>query len=217
MLIQEHNLPLHSLDEATAWCRRNDWKPIWEPAQQLETGRFSAGVAILARDFLGLSEVPADLGGSSVVSHRVVAAVLRPPKSRQVVLYSAYLYDSEQLSVRNTDVLTSLGMHLTKQSQQHIIGADWNMSSDVLAGSNITEAANSALVVPPKGQASYTSGGKRSLIDYFLVQKTLSKAIGTIAVDVSAPMAPHKTCHPHFQAQDDPAQVPRLPGAPSHP
>ncbi len=116
LLVQEHKLMgRDNVDEAVAWLRRNKWNALLTEAEPGPNGGASAGVAVLARDHLGLSLPP--VGSEEVIPARVAAAKVEAPGTRPFVALAAYLHDGEGLSKRNLEVLKGIGNFISAQGE----------------------------------------------------------------------------------------------------
>ena len=122
---------------------------------------------------------------------RAVAVEIYAPSARPMVVYSCYLHDHEGLSQRNADLMATVGRHTCRQAFQPIVGADWNMSPEVVSASGLLQAASFTLADPGSTAASFTMAGKKSLIDFFAVQKQLAQAIDKVEV-LKADVSPHQ-------------------------
>ena len=87
--VQELRADEAMLQDASRWLGCLGWNYLWTPSVRTEAGGLSAGVAILARDWLALRSPH---GGSEVVPSRAVAGVLHPPGFREFVVYSLYCW-----------------------------------------------------------------------------------------------------------------------------
>ena len=72
VLVQETKLLGAQIPDATHWLAVRGWNAVWLPAQLTEKGGASAGVAILARDRMGIRLPTEKEGGNEVVPHRVL-------------------------------------------------------------------------------------------------------------------------------------------------
>ncbi len=86
LLAQETWVTQAAIPAASEWARRRGWKAVWSPARVTENGGTSAGVAIFARDYLGL-RYP-DNESHEVEPARIVAAVMEIPGARPIWLAS---------------------------------------------------------------------------------------------------------------------------------
>ncbi len=89
LLAQETWVNQSAMAGASNWARRHGWRSIWSPAFTTAKGGTSAGVAIFARDFLGLHFPEAD--AHEIVPARAVMGVLEAPGRRPMRVFSCYL------------------------------------------------------------------------------------------------------------------------------
>ncbi len=123
LLAQETWVPQTLIPEASEWARKRGWKSVWAPARLTEAGGTSGGVAIFARDFLGLRHP--DVGSHIWCPSRAVAAVLEAPGHRPMVVASTYLIAGCGPAQANLEVLADVGRAVAR------LGDDWQV---VVAG-----------------------------------------------------------------------------------
>ncbi len=199
VLLHEHHLVKgDKLCEASQWCTRNGWHPIFEPAAPGVGLGSSGGVAILARKFLGL-HYPA--AGSCIVPHRAVASIIYlPGTSLYIHEVSAYLHDDQGLSEANINILNSIGSHLVATGYPHIVGADWNVEPDDLVTTGILRRTSSCLRVPEGGGTCLVANSTvRRLIDYFMIHMSLTHAIDHIWKPSAADLKTHEPVQLQFK------------------
>jgi hypothetical protein len=80
ILAQEHHLRGAHVAAASQWARGKGWKSLWVEAEPGEGAGTRGGVAIFARDHLGIARPP--WGDEMVVLGRVAAAVVEAPGHR---------------------------------------------------------------------------------------------------------------------------------------
>ena len=75
------------------------------------------------RENLGLHE---PLWGSVLVESRAMNAMVHLPGEPSILIFSVYMYDGEGLSIRNREILGTLGAAVKMSGLQAILGGDWN-------------------------------------------------------------------------------------------
>ncbi len=118
LLAQETWVLQASVPAASAWAKARGWRSVWAPATCTKRGGTSAGVAIFARDFMGLHPKP----GRSHVVHpaRVVAAVLEAPAQREMLLMSCYLKHGRKAGGENATVLANIEAEVEAHGQEEV-------------------------------------------------------------------------------------------------
>ena len=102
VLAQETSLSIDEIAAASEWASRKGWKSLWEPAEITPKLGRSAGVAVFARAWMGLSE-PAN--GAVVAPFRSVAGLVEPPGFLGgIVCYASYYHVGEGLSPCNVEI-----------------------------------------------------------------------------------------------------------------
>ncbi len=180
VLAQEHHLDEHAVPFASAWAHRNGWKSVFLPAGTGNSSGTTAGVAIFARSYLGLSYP--QVGGHEVVPNRVVAAVLEAPECRPMTLYSCYLYDGKGITSPNASIFADIGKHIHGQGQdaQFIVGGDFQAEPKITANLGFAKEAGAVLCAAGSKRGTCRSRRSASEIDYFFVAEGMAKAIDTV-------------------------------------
>jgi hypothetical protein len=80
LFAQETRIRARDVPMASSWARRHGWKSLWSPAIRGRRGGPAAGVAVFAKDFLGLRAPP--MGGQAIYDGRAVAGVVDAPGYR---------------------------------------------------------------------------------------------------------------------------------------
>ncbi len=107
LLAQETGVSQSPMPAAAEWAKKRGWKSVWAPALTTEAGGTSAGVAIFARDHLGL-RFP-DVGSHIWHPGRAVAAILEAPGHRPTVVASCYLVSGCGAGRENLEILSDAG------------------------------------------------------------------------------------------------------------
>ncbi len=113
---------------ASAWARRNGWRSVWSPAATTKRGGTAGGVAILARDHMGLHLPPND--AHEVVPARAVMAVLEAPGQRAIRVLSCYLKHGVKATEENASTLALVGEVVQRcgDDEPCVVGGDFNMA-----------------------------------------------------------------------------------------
>ncbi len=107
VLAQETWINQAAVAGASAWARRHGWRSIWSPATTTKRGGTAGGVAILARDYMGLHLPPDE--AHEIVPARAVMGVLEAPGQRSMRLISCYLKHGTKASAENAHTLARIG------------------------------------------------------------------------------------------------------------
>ncbi len=193
VLAQEHELRGQEIAEASDWAIRRGWKSLWVEASVTEAGGRSGGVAILARDYLGLSPPP--WGDPQIVPARAIAAKLEAPGCRPTVVMSTYLIDGIGPAAANRHILARIGDRLQSLGHDggdancrhagpmpYLVGGDFNMTPAVLAGTGITQRINASLVAPRAARGTCRTAKSARTLDYFLVSGGMEQGIRAVTV-----------------------------------
>ncbi len=177
LLGQETWVTQSLLAEASTWALKRGWKSIWAPANATAAGGTSAGVAIFAREWLGL-HFP-DHGGHIWSPARAVAAVLEAPGHRPIIVASCYLISGVGAGQGNLEVLADIGRGLKSVGDgwQAVIGGDMNMSPEELVATKFDRSAGASIFYPPTARGTYRTSAVQSMIDYFMVTDQLAAAV----------------------------------------
>ncbi len=137
LLAQETWVLQSAVPAASAWARARGWRSVWAPAAATRKGGTSAGVAIFARDFMGLHPRP----GRSHIVHpsRVVAAVLEAPGQREALLMSCYLKHGCKAAGVDASIMSDIEDELNDQGDDGvcIVGGDMNMEPHELLATEL--------------------------------------------------------------------------------
>ena len=190
VLGQEIHIMGSKVDEASQWAAKRGWKSVWSPALKGkgEHGT-SGGVVILAKSFLGLMEPPGQ--EAQVVPSRVVSAVVEAPATRPIQVYSAYLTNGEGLSEANVDILRRTGKHATTSGRAFIIGGDFNVSPELMAGSGFAEEMKATLVAAESAAGTCRTSEGFSHLDFSFVEEGLARGLASVGVDSMSTLRPH--------------------------
>ncbi len=181
LLVQEHKLMgRDNVDEAVAWLRRHKWNALLTEAEAGPNGGASAGVAVLARDHLGLSLPP--VGSEEVVPARVAAAKVEAPGTRPFVAVAAYLHDGEGMSRRNLELLRSIGNFISAQGESvpFMIGGDFQTTPREIANTGFAQEMKAVLVASGAPAGTCRNGRTARELDYFYVSAGMACGINTI-------------------------------------
>ncbi len=180
VLAQETWVPQSSIAAASAWAKKRGWRSIWSPARVTNKGGVSGGVAILARDFMGL-HYPAG-GPHELRRSRAVAGTLEAPGNRPIDLVSCYLQHGCGAADANAAILADIGAAFRSDTDgARIIGGDFNMSPEELLGTGYDRELGATIVHTETSRGTFRTAKVRSTLDYFLVADRLTAAIDGVA------------------------------------
>ncbi len=191
LLAQETWIPPSRMAEASAWARKRGWKSIWAPAGTGPGGGPSGGVAIFAKDFLGL-RLP-DKGGHIWREARAVAGVLEAPGFRPMVLASVYLISGAGTSKDNMEVLADVGRGLRAQGDgwMAVMGGDYNLTPQAITDVGFDRQIEASVFFPPTARGTFRTAASSSLIDFFLVSDQLAAAVKSVRTVEGTTMKSH--------------------------
>ncbi len=180
LMAQETWVTQSAMAAASSWARRNGWKSIWSPAITTDKGGTSAGVALFAREFMGL-HFP-EIGSHELVPARAVIGVLEAPGGRPMKIVSCYLKHGCGASVGNATTLAAIGAAIERCGDDEVcvIGADYNMAPSELLGTNFDRRIGATIFHPNTDRGTYRTAKARSTIDYFMVSDRLSAAVDDV-------------------------------------
>ncbi len=151
VLVQETRALARDIPKLSAQARRRGWQTLWSPALPGKRGKASGGVAICAKLPVALSGPPR--GPSEVVQGRVVAGMIEAPGCRPTVVYCGYFKDGVGANEENLGYLARVGAHcgLQPEGVQKLVGADFNMTTEVLEETGFPAKIDGAIVNPGGG------------------------------------------------------------------
>ena len=174
--------------------KKMGWKLAGAQAGVTAKKGLSAGIAVAVRSHLetGLCAESADL--SPVGSDgRLAAAWTRIGPGTRVLIFSAYLWHSEKLSIRNKGVILSAIARARYFGCPGMIGADFQMPPEVLQShfGTILDEAN-AYIVAPNEPTHRPEHGTHRVVDYSIVCAAVKQLILDVAVDLAYEVSPHR-------------------------
>ncbi len=180
ILAQETWVTQSAIPAAAAWARRRGWRSVWSPAKVTKKGGVSAGVAIFARDYLGLT-FP-EKGSHELHPSRVVAATMEIPGQRPVTLASFYLRHGGKAAEENASILADLGtaFHMHGDERVCIAGGDANMDPEQVLGTGFDREAEATLFCADSERGTFRTTRGQSTLDYFFVSDRLAPAVSEI-------------------------------------
>ncbi len=181
LLAQETWVDQAAVAGASAWARKRGWRSIWSPALNTRKGGTAAGVAIFARDFLGLHFPPEEI--HEIVPARAVMGVLEAPGSRPIRLISCYLKHGKGACTANAATLASIGAVIERcgDDEPCIAGGDYNMPPEELLGTEVDRRVSATLFCPDTERGTYRTAKAKSTIDYFLISDRVAAAVDDVA------------------------------------
>ncbi len=182
ILAQETWITQAAVPGASVWAKKRGWRSVWSAAATTERGGTAAGVAIFAKEFLGLS-MPANQP-HEVIPSRVVAATLETPDSRALHLMSCYLKHGRGVDEENAEILAAIGAAAAANGNDEVTVAagDFNMAPQQLLGTEFDRAANLTVFHGDLERGTYRTAKTSSTLDYFLIADRLAAAVSDVAV-----------------------------------
>ncbi len=180
LLAQETWLSQDAIPAASAWAKRRGWHSIWAPAVAGPRGGASGGVAIFARESIGL-RFPE--GGSHVLyPGRAVAAVLEPPAHRPLLLVSSYLCHGVGPNAENLELLAAIGTRVQQLGAKYdcVMGGDINMEPPDFAATGFEAEVDAVVMAPSTARGTFRNTKTASLLDFFIVSNRLAAAVDRI-------------------------------------
>ena len=179
--MQHHLAEDEQVAEAQEWLKRRGWKSLFAaavPGKKAATSSKSTqgGVAILARDWLGLNYFgKGSKEAKTVVVYpgRVAGAKVILPGGRSIAVYSVYMRVGEKLSLVNRAILAKLAEHVQSHDWEWLIGGDFNMHPRELEAAAFTTGIGGLIKAPTSATCMM---GTASTIDYFIVSSGLGNA-----------------------------------------
>ncbi len=169
VLAQEHHPPPEDIPAKAAWAARRGWKAIFFPAAPGNGTGWRAGVAILTRNYIGLS--PPRTGSGCIVPARALAAVIGAPGYRPFTAVSAYLEDGGNMGKTNMAIMANIGAFLNAQGEhdQFLIGADFQCDPEVLAATGFADRLGANVVAARAARGTHRTTRVTSEIDYVVI------------------------------------------------
>ncbi len=201
LLVQETKVLARDIPKMSAQARRRGWQTLWSPAIPGKRGKASGGVAICAKLPVALSGPPR--GPSEVVQGRVVAGMIEAPGCRPTVVYSGYFKDGVGANEENLGYLARVGAHcgLQPEGVQKLVGADFNMTPDVLEETGFPSKVDGTIINPGGGVTTCRTAKAASLIDYFVVSKGMAKGVECVSTIERSGIKTHTPVALRFHAR----------------
>jgi len=167
IFVQEHKMTDDELKEGTRWCEAQGWTSIWEPAfrKKGKTKGASGGVMIMARRGIGLTR----RASNSVFPHRFILGRIEAPGYEPFLGSSVYFKDGIGFKGTNATIATEVIREFQRDKNGFgFIGADWNMSPELLRASKFLDRLDARIVAHKGSGGTCFVKGKESTIDYFV-------------------------------------------------
>ncbi|CAK0871994.1 unnamed protein product, partial [Prorocentrum cordatum] len=143
-----------------------------------------------------------DSTAQAIARGRCLACKCRAPDSPALLLVSLYLHHSVRPDASNGGILSDLGEFVSSQSEDYIIGGDFNFGPDLLEGMGFAKAVGGLLITTPDN-THYPSLGDPAKFDYFVVSSPLAKGLSEAKVRLDTTLNPHRpvslTFHPRLR------------------
>ena len=187
---QETHVLAGRVPEASQWAKRHGWHSLWAPAIPGKAEPYSSGgVALFVRATLGLRSE----GKPDLVEGRLVRGLVEVPGYPVLAVYSGYFHTGLELQQPNLELLAEVGRDSESLGCPFVLAADFNMEPEVLANAGFLEKSRAEMVFTNQAQGTCrgSSGGTR-LIDFFVVDRDLSRAISRVSYDEESVLHPHR-------------------------
>jgi len=197
VLGQEHHKTLAELDSEERWLRQNGWQGSMDPAAESSGGGSRGGTLVATRRGPGLAAVHLEDDVLASVRSRVSVRLWGGGGvAGGIMLVSIYLWHTEGLSARNRHLLACVGEVIRSYGRPFVIGGDFNMEPDSLAGWEGWQKLGASIVAPTEAtcvvEPSKRTQGSESKYDYFVVAKGLLPLIREVFVDYRFRSKPHR-------------------------
>ena len=201
VLLQEHHLPPDRCDEARVCCRKRGWKALSSLALQGDkddSRSWTAGVAILVRDSLGLArwtagrqEPVAQPVDDGIVPGRLLAGIVTLLDGVAIAVASGYWFSSQGLKECNLRLFSVVCQFASATTLDVIVGGD--VQVEPALAQNLECFAMSGLVLKAAERDKTTCTSKFGVrcIDWFLMSASVGAAVDQITVRKEAFTRPH--------------------------
>ena len=192
VLAQEVKTSGTTSEQLKVWAASQGWKCLIADAVfSKATSCHSAGVAILARDWIGIGWPPGR--GPTHYESRVLVALIECPGVPAFLAASAYLKTGiGGPAPYNLQLLEFVGQVTSCHRLPWLLGADFQMSPQSLAETRFPEAARARIVADMNPVGTCTSASGTSIIDYFIVTEDFADVVGQATTILDAITAPHR-------------------------
>ena len=172
------------LKTATGDARNDGWNPVFTAAHPTSGTMGSAGNAVLAKKGTGIRPVLRS-GISDATEHRLTLAWVDAVLRGGIYCLSVYLRHSEGMSEANQAILDDAAIALRSLRGPWIAAGDWNITPQVLADSRWLEVVGGVIC------ATELPTCHDSVYDYFVVHRSLAKAVVGVQRLQDGGMNPH--------------------------
>ncbi len=189
MFLQEHHLTnQESCNDSQEWCEKRGWRAVFGRADRLDSGRASAGVALLFRqsDTLGITDPGLSAGAQG---HRLLAVRLAAGTMEPCLIIVAYFEANVGLNVTNRGLLSTIAQWQEAARLPALIGADFNVAPKVIHESNFCTRSGLHTVVP--SDPTYRTAKSATTLDYFLLATPFAERVVSVRTLTDFPLRPH--------------------------
>ena len=201
LLAQEHGIAEKAKADVEEWAASKGWVAIIIPALASTTGRgISCGVAVFARDYLGLRAAPRMARQPACARARVLRAYVQVPGWAELAVTSVYFICGEGLSRDNLALCGEVGRLVDERAScMEIVGGDFNMSPVQMAEAGILQSLNMAIL--HGSEATCISPSTSRVLDYFWACPAAQAACQHVRADCEWHVRPHRPSCMTFQAK----------------
>ncbi len=174
---QETRVRARDVPLASSWALRNGWKSLWSPAVRGKRGGASAGVAVFAKEWIGMRAPPK--GGHEIHGGRAVASVIDAPGYRPFLAVSVYGHVNKGAGTENAELLRAIGRRIDCQGDgwQYVIAGDYNLTPEQMAGAGFAEMLGGVIVKPDTARGTCRTPRAARVLDFFVMSDAMSMAV----------------------------------------
>ena len=201
VLLQEHHLSPDRCVEARAWCQKRGWKALFSPAlpgSKDDHRSWTAGVAILVREALGLARWTAGLqelapqtSDDGIVPGRLVAGIVTLLDGVAIAVASGYWFSGQGLKECNLRLFSAVCQLAQATTLDIVVGGDFQSEPVLAQELDCFALAGLVLKTASRDKTTCTSKFGGRCIDWFLMSSSLGAAVDQIEVRKEAFTRPH--------------------------
>ena len=193
VLAQEVTLLDADIGDASVWSIRRGWESVFSASVVKTAGSTcskSAGVAIFARDFLGLRWPCSTNEASAIVSpSRVVAAVVDAPGLSDLAVYSGYMQCLIGMTGPNLEIAAAVGKHVQEYGRSFVFAADFNCEPAALLASGFPARLSATIFCSGSDKPTLRTSSATKVYDFFMLSEAPGRIVESLVVEPS-PLIP---------------------------
>ncbi|CAK0790676.1 unnamed protein product [Prorocentrum cordatum] len=187
------------------WASSNMWNVMFVRGAPTSGGQPSAGLAIFAREGVGLRgpTYPADSPaarrssmneaipfGSELVPYRAQRAVGEVPGWPPMNIFNIDLPTGGGMSLKNAKIPMNVGLAMAGQQRPSIVGGGWNMTAADVEASSFTIHAQVSLLAPES--ITCRAATANSMIDVFALSSGAMRLVKAVNADMKWAIKPRR-------------------------